>query len=49
LERIRENINISTKESLGYYELKTNKPLFDEKGKVKLAPEQAVEAYRFTK
>jgi hypothetical protein len=30
LEKIRENINISAKESLGYYELKKHKPLFDE-------------------
>jgi hypothetical protein len=29
-ENITENINISAKESLGYYELKKNKPLFDE-------------------
>jgi hypothetical protein len=29
-ETIRENINISAKESLGYYELKKNKPWFDE-------------------
>jgi hypothetical protein len=26
---IRENINISAKESLGYYELKEHKPWFD--------------------
>jgi hypothetical protein len=30
LETIRENINISAKESLGYYELKKHKPCFDE-------------------
>jgi hypothetical protein len=30
LETIRENIKISAKESLGYYELKKNKPWFDE-------------------
>jgi hypothetical protein len=29
-ETIRENIKISASESLGYYELKTHKPLFDE-------------------
>jgi hypothetical protein len=29
-ETIRENINISAKESLGYYELKKNKPWFDD-------------------
>jgi hypothetical protein len=29
LETIRENIKISTKESLGYYELKKHKPRFD--------------------
>jgi hypothetical protein len=29
-EIIRENINISTKESLGYVELKKHKPWFDE-------------------
>jgi hypothetical protein len=29
-ETIRQNINISAKESLGYYELKKNKPWFDE-------------------
>jgi hypothetical protein len=29
-ETIRENINISTKESLGYFELKKHKPWFDE-------------------
>jgi hypothetical protein len=29
-ETIRENIKISAKESLGYYELKQHKPLFDE-------------------
>jgi hypothetical protein len=29
-ETIRENINISPKESLRYYELKKNKPRFDE-------------------
>jgi hypothetical protein len=29
-ETIRENINISAKESLGYHELKTHKPWFDE-------------------
>jgi hypothetical protein len=29
-ERIRENIKISVKESLGYYELKQHKPWFDE-------------------
>jgi hypothetical protein len=29
-ETIRENINISAKESLGYYELKKNKPWFDQ-------------------
>jgi hypothetical protein len=28
-ESIRENINISAKESLGYYELKKHKPWFD--------------------
>jgi hypothetical protein len=28
-ETIRENINISAKESLGYYEVKKNKPWFD--------------------
>jgi hypothetical protein len=27
---IRENIKISAKESLGYYELKKHKPWFDE-------------------
>jgi hypothetical protein len=27
---ITENITISTKESLGYYEMKKHKPLFDE-------------------
>jgi hypothetical protein len=27
---IRENINISAKDSLGYYELKKHKPWFDE-------------------
>jgi hypothetical protein len=30
LETIRENIKIPTKESIGYYELKKNKPGFDE-------------------
>jgi hypothetical protein len=30
LETIRENIKISTKESLGYFELKKHKPWFDE-------------------
>jgi hypothetical protein len=30
LETPRENINISAKESLGYYELKKNKPWFNE-------------------
>jgi hypothetical protein len=30
LETIRENIKISAKESLGYYELKKHKPWFDE-------------------
>jgi hypothetical protein len=30
LETIRENINISAKESLGYFELKKHKPWFDE-------------------
>jgi hypothetical protein len=29
-ETIRENIKISTKESLGYYELKKHKPWFDD-------------------
>jgi hypothetical protein len=29
-ETIRENIKISAKESLGYYELKKRKPWFDE-------------------
>jgi hypothetical protein len=29
-ETIRENIKISARESLGYYELKTHKPWFDE-------------------
>jgi hypothetical protein len=29
-ETIRENINISAKESLGYYELKTHRPWFHE-------------------
>jgi hypothetical protein len=29
-ETIRENIKISAKESLGYYELKKQKPLFDD-------------------
>jgi hypothetical protein len=29
-EMIRENINISAKESLGYFELKNHKPWFDE-------------------
>jgi hypothetical protein len=29
-EMIRENINISTKENLGYFELKNHKPWFDE-------------------
>jgi hypothetical protein len=29
-ETIRKNINISTKESLGYFELKKHKPWFDE-------------------
>jgi hypothetical protein len=29
-ETIRENIKISAKESLGYYELKQHKPWFDE-------------------
>jgi hypothetical protein len=29
-ETIRENIKISAKESLGYYELKKHKPSFDE-------------------
>jgi hypothetical protein len=29
-ERIRENITISAKESLGYFELKKHKPWFDE-------------------
>jgi hypothetical protein len=28
---IRENIKISAKESLGYYELKKHKPWFDER------------------
>jgi hypothetical protein len=28
-ETIRENIKISSKESLGYYELKKNKPMKD--------------------
>jgi hypothetical protein len=30
-ETIRQNIKISAKESLGYYELKKHKPLFNEK------------------
>jgi hypothetical protein len=34
-ETIRENIKISAKESLGYYELKQHKPWFDE-GRSKL-------------
>jgi hypothetical protein len=29
-ETIRENINISAKENIGYYELKKHKPCFDE-------------------
>jgi hypothetical protein len=29
-QTIRENIKISAKESLGYYELKKHKPWFDE-------------------
>jgi hypothetical protein len=29
-EMIRENINISAKDSLGYYELEQHKPWFDE-------------------
>jgi hypothetical protein len=29
-EIIRQNINISAKETLGYYELKKHKPWFDE-------------------
>jgi hypothetical protein len=29
-ETIRENINISVKESLGYYEVKQHKPWFDD-------------------
>jgi hypothetical protein len=29
-EMIRENINISAKESLGYFEMKKHKPWFDE-------------------
>jgi 50S ribosomal subunit-associated GTPase HflX len=29
-ETIRENINISAKENLGYFELKKHKPWFDE-------------------
>jgi hypothetical protein len=29
-ETIRENVKISAKESLGYFELKKHKPLFDE-------------------
>jgi hypothetical protein len=29
-EKIRQNITISAKESLGYFELKTHKPWFDE-------------------
>jgi hypothetical protein len=29
-ETTRENITVSAKESLGYYELKKNKPWFDE-------------------
>jgi hypothetical protein len=29
-EMIKENINISAKESLGYFELKKHKPWFDE-------------------
>jgi hypothetical protein len=32
-ETIRENIKISAKESLGYYELKKHEPWFDEKKK----------------
>jgi hypothetical protein len=32
-EAIRENINISAKESLGYHELKMHKPWFDEGSK----------------
>jgi hypothetical protein len=31
LETIRENIKISAKENLGYYELKKHKPWFDER------------------
>jgi hypothetical protein len=34
-ETIRENIKISAKDSLGYYELKKHKPWFDE-GRAKL-------------
>jgi hypothetical protein len=30
-ETIKENIKISAKESLGYFELKKNKPWFDER------------------
>jgi hypothetical protein len=30
---IRENINISAKDSLGYYELKKHKPQFDKDAK----------------
>jgi hypothetical protein len=30
-ETIRENIKISAKESLGYFELKKHKPWFDER------------------
>jgi hypothetical protein len=29
-ETIRENINISAKDSLGYFEMKKHKPWFDE-------------------
>jgi hypothetical protein len=36
-ETITENIKISAKESLGYYELKKHKPLFD--GRSKLSDE----------
>jgi hypothetical protein len=31
LETIRDNIKVSAKESLGYYELKKHKPWFDMK------------------
>jgi hypothetical protein len=35
-ETIRENIKISAKESLGYYELKKHKPCFDEESSILL-------------